>query len=99
MCSVTSEPNQSGSRCVSSFKDSSVLQHLSDELNKSEVLLISSTLLVVNTENIFRNTRKIHITMETSLCIYIHTHIYNIHIYTYIYVLYMYIHVLYIYIY
>ena len=94
VCSVTSEPNQSGSRCVSSFKDSSVLQHLSGELNKSEVLLISSTLLVVNTENVYQNTSKIHITMETSLCIDIHTHIY-----TYIYVLYIYIYVLYICIY
>ena len=32
-----------------------------------EVLLIASTLLVVKTENIYRNTSKMHIMMETEL--------------------------------
>ena len=65
--SITSKPTQSSSRRVSSFKDSSAL--LSGELRKREVLLIASTLFVVKTENIYRNTRKMHLTMETELCL------------------------------
>ena len=37
------------------------------ELHKSEVLLIASTLFVVKTENIYRHTSKMQITMETEL--------------------------------
>ena len=57
VCSVTSEPSQN-----------SATEQLRGELHKSEVLLIvASTLLVVKVENIYRNTIKIHKTMETEL--------------------------------
>ena len=61
-CSVTSEPSQNSSRFISAT------EQLRGELHKSEVLLIvASTLLVVKVENIYRNTIKIHKTMETEL--------------------------------
>ena len=74
MYSVTGQPIQSSSRHVSSFKDEtltliSATEQLSDELLKSEVLLIASTLLVVKTENVYGNTREMQITMETELCL------------------------------
>ena len=65
VCSVTSEPTQSSSRRVSSLKDPSVLLKLNGELHKSEDLLITSTLLVLKTENIYQNTSKMHMAMET----------------------------------
>ena len=51
VCGVISEPPQSSSRRVSSFKDSSALLNNRCELHKSEILLITSTLLVVKAEN------------------------------------------------
>ena len=45
----------------------SFTERLSDELHKSEVLLIASILLVVKAANIYRNTSKMHITIETEL--------------------------------
>ena len=66
--SVTSKPTQTGSRRVSYFKDSSALLNNS-VVNLSEVLLIASTQLEVKTRNIYRNTRKIHIKIETELCL------------------------------
>ena len=62
---VTNEPSQSSSRRVSSFKDS--IEQLRDELHKSKVLLIASTLLVVKAENIYQNTIKIHKMLVTEL--------------------------------
>ena len=70
--SVTIEPTNSSSRRVSSFKDSSALlntEQLSGELHMGDVLLIASTRLVMKTENIYQNTRKMHITMETEPCL------------------------------
>ena len=49
--------------------EQSALLKLSAQLHISEVLLIASTLLLVKTENIYWSTRKMHITMETELCI------------------------------
>ena len=43
------------------------IEHLSGEHQKSEVLLIASTLFVVKAENIYQNTTKMHKTMEQSL--------------------------------
>ena len=43
---------------------------MSGELRKSEVFIIASTLLVLKTENIYQNTSKMHITMETELNLY-----------------------------
>ena len=65
----TSKPIQNSSKRVSSFIDSSELLNIwvSGELYKSEFLLISSTLLVVKDENIYQNTSKMHITMDTEL--------------------------------
>ena len=40
-------------------------KQLSGELHKSEVLLIASTLLMVKTKNIYWNTSKMHIMIET----------------------------------
>ena len=60
--SVTSEPTQT----TSSFKHSSALLNNS-VVNVSDVILIASTLLAVKTENIYRNTRKMHTTIETDL--------------------------------
>ena len=66
--SATSKPTQTSSRRLSSFKDSSAL--LNNLLvNLSEVLLIVTTLLVVKTKCINRNTRKMLITIETELCL------------------------------
>ena len=45
------------------------LLKLSGELHISKVLLIANTLLVVKAENIYRKTRKVHITMETKFCL------------------------------
>ena len=42
-------------------------EQLRGELHKSEVLLIASTLLVVQAENVYRNTIKMHKMMETEL--------------------------------
>ena len=42
-------------------------EKLRGELHKSEVFLIASPLLVVKAENIYRNTIKMHKTMETEL--------------------------------
>ena len=42
----------------------SATEQLRGELHKSEVFLIASTLLVVKAENIYRNTIKMHKTME-----------------------------------
>ena len=72
VCSVTIEPTNSSSKHASSFKDSSALlntEQLSGELHMGEVFLIASTRLVMKTENIYQNTRKMHITMETEPCI------------------------------
>ena len=66
--SVTSKPSQTSNRRVSSFKDSSALQNNS-VVNLSEVALIVSTLLVEKNENIYRNTSKMHIKIETELCL------------------------------
>ena len=49
VCSVTNEPNQNSSRCVSSFKDSSALLNIWG-------LLITSTFLAMKAEN----SRKYH---------------------------------------
>ena len=48
--SVTSEPFQSSSTCVSFFKNSSALEHLRGDLYKSEVLVIVTTLFVTNNQ-------------------------------------------------
>ena len=66
--SVNSEPTQISSRRVSSFKDLSALLNNS-MVNLSEVLLIASTQFEVKIRNIYRNTRKIHIKIETELCL------------------------------
>ena len=65
----TSKPTQNSSKRVSSFIDASELLNIwvSGELYKSEFLLISSTLLVVKDKNIYQNTSKMHITMDTEL--------------------------------
>ena len=42
-------------------------EYVKSELHKSEVLLIISTVLVVKTENINRNSNKMHKTIETNL--------------------------------
>ena len=55
------------STTVFTFRDSSQLLELSRELHISEDLLIASTLLLVKAENIYRNTGKIHITIEREL--------------------------------
>ena len=52
---------------VFTFRDSSQLLELSRELHISEDLLIASTLLLVKAENIYRNTGKMHITIEREL--------------------------------
>ena len=44
-------------------------EQLSGELYIREIILIASTRLVVKTENIYWNTRKMQITMETELCL------------------------------
>ena len=67
--SVTSEPTQSSSRRFCPLRTHSATEQLSGELHKSEVLLIASTLLVVKTEIIYRNTREMHIMMQTDLCL------------------------------
>ena len=69
VCSVTSKPTQNSSRLILSFKDSLAL--LSGELHKSEVLLITSTLLGVKAENMYQKRSKLHIVMETKLNILI----------------------------
>ena len=61
VCFVTSKPTQSSSRCLSAT------EHLSGELQKSEVLLIARTLLMVKAKNLYRNTSKMLKTMETEL--------------------------------
>ena len=48
-------------------------EQLRGELYKSEVLLIASTLIVMKAENIYRNTIKMHKTMETKLSHYTYT--------------------------
>ena len=45
----------------------SATEQLRGELHKSEVLLIASALLVVKTENVNRNTIKMHKTMKAEL--------------------------------
>ena len=66
--SVTSEITQSSRRRVSSFKDlSALLNNWEVKFTKYEILLIPSTLLVLRAKNIYRNTSKMHITMETEL--------------------------------
>ena len=47
------------------FRLISATKQLRGELHKSEVLLIASTLPVGKAENIYRNTIKMHKTMET----------------------------------
>ena len=66
--SATIKPAQTGSRRVSYFKDTSALLNNS-VVNLSEVLLIASTQFEVKIRNIYRNTRKIHIKIETELCL------------------------------
>ena len=46
-------------------KHNQCYQQLSDELNKTDVLLIATTMLVVKTENIYQDTSKAHIAMKT----------------------------------
>ena len=64
VCSVNSEPSQSSSP-LRTYQRATV--QLRSSLHKSEVLLIVSILLVVKAENIYRNTNKMHKTMETEL--------------------------------
>ena len=66
--SATIKPAQTGSRRVSYFKDTSALLNNS-VVNLSEVLLIASTQFEVKVRNIYRNTRKIHIKIETEVCL------------------------------
>ena len=66
--SVNSEPTQISSRRVSSFKDLSALLNNS-MVNLGEVLLIVTTLLVVKTKHIYRNTRNILRTIKTEVCL------------------------------
>ena len=47
----------------------SATEQVNGELHKTQVFLITSTLLVVKNQNIYRNTRKMHITMKTDLCL------------------------------
>ena len=56
-CSFTSEPSQSSSRPVRPLRIYHATEQLNHELHKSEVLLITSTLLVVKDEDIYRNTK------------------------------------------
>ena len=42
-------------------------EQISGELHKGKVYLTASTLLVVKAENIYQNTRKMHITIETEI--------------------------------
>ena len=46
--------------CLCIYRLISVTEQLSVELQKSEVPLIVSTVLVVKTENIYRNTKNAH---------------------------------------
>ena len=62
--SVISEPSQSSSRPVGLIR---ATEQLIGELPIYKVLLLASTLLLVKTENIYRNTKKMHITMEKEL--------------------------------
>ena len=45
----------------------STTERLTDELHKSEVPVIASSLLVVQAENIYRNKIEMHKTMDTGL--------------------------------
>ena len=67
VCSFTSKPSQGTSLYVSSFKDSSVLLNMKEDPNKSEILLVTSTLLEVKAENIYQNATKMHQKMEAEL--------------------------------
>ena len=64
VCSVNSEPSQSSSP-LRIYQRATV--QLRSSLHKSEVLLIVSIFFVVKAENIYRNTNKMHKTMETEL--------------------------------
>ena len=52
----------------------SATEQLRGELYKSEVLLITSTQLVVKAKNTYQNTIKMHKTMETELIHYMDEH-------------------------
>ena len=66
MCSVTNEPFLGSGRRILQFNDLSELLNIRYiELDKSEILRIVSTLLLVKAENIYRNTTKMHKTIET----------------------------------
>ena len=58
VCSVTSDPTQNQLNAA---------EHLSDELRRSQVFLMASTLLVMKAKNIYWNTSKTYITMEIEL--------------------------------
>ena len=58
-CSFTNEPSQSSSRPVRPLRIYHATEQLKYELHKSEVLLITSKLLVVKDEDIYRNTKYI----------------------------------------
>ena len=66
--SLKSEPFQSSCRRIWSLKDSLALRkHLRGKLQKSEVLLITSTLLLVRAQITHRNTANMHKTLKKDL--------------------------------
>ena len=98
VCSITSEPSQSCSRRVSSFKDSSTL------LSNWELKLVSSQYFSSTNESLKDETRLLQlwdgslVTLHCTHCVQPFIYImYIIYIYIYIYIC-IYIYIIYIYI-